>query len=261
MPSLETDLLSTAWVWIVTALPRTVAALAIVAFGFWASRLCERLVRRGLETELGVDPTLRGVLASSLRYAILLLCLVAAIGELGFEMSSIFAVLATAGLAVGLALQATLANIAAGIMLLWLRPFKIGEQIEVGTVAGRVAELGLFASEIHTVDGLFQFVPNSELWNKRLVNYSRLPSRLLSVRTRVADVATIERLRAWVDGELAADSRVLAEPKPSVTVVDLAGDRMIVAVNAWVATQSYAAMTKAVSDRLPALVWPPPQTD
>ena len=169
----EPTLLSTALAWGLAVLPQLLAAIALVIGGSWLSRVCERTLLRVMDRQLAADPTLRGVLGSAARYGVLLLFLIAAIGQLGFQLSSVLAVLATAGLAIGLALQATLSNIAAGIMLLWLRPFKVGDMIEVGTVAGKVVEVGLFASEIHTQDGLYQFVPNSELWNKKLTNYSR----------------------------------------------------------------------------------------
>lgn len=91
------------------------------------------------------------------------------------------AVLGAAGLAVGLALQGTLANIAAGLMLLWLRPFRVGDAVETINVAGTVEEIGLFASRLRGPDGVFKFVPNPELWARTISNYSRNPNRLVSV--------------------------------------------------------------------------------
>jgi len=250
MPTSETALLSAALAWASSVIPQIAAALALILAGHWLARATERALGRLLDRQLGSDPTLRGVLGSGARYAVLLLFLVAAFGQLGFQISSILAVLATAGLAVGLALQATLANIAAGIILLWLRPFRVGDSIEVGTVSGKVVEVGLFACEIHTVDGLYQFVPNSELWNKRLINLSRLERRLVAVRIRLKDVAAIERVRAWVLAEVARDPRVLADPAPHVVVSDLADDRITVSVQAWARTENYAALVRDISDNL-----------
>ena len=250
----EPTLLSAILVWAASALPQVLGAIALIIAGSWLSRVCERTLLRVMDRQLAGDPTLRGVLGSGARYGVLLLFLIAAIGQLGFQLSSVLAVLATAGLAIGLALQATLSNIAAGIMLLWLRPFRVGDTIEVGAVAGKVIEVGLFASEIHTVEGLYQFVPNSELWNRKLTNFSRLPRRLVSVRVKLADPAMIDHLRKWVEHGLGKDERVLAEPKPAVAVVELADDKMSVAVQAWTSTEHYQAVLRDVTDKLPGIV-------
>jgi small conductance mechanosensitive channel len=178
----------------------------------------------------------------------------AAIGQLGFQTSSLLAVLATAGLAVGLALQATLSNVAAGIMLLWLRPFKVGDQIEVGAISGKVFEVGLFATEIHSADGVYQFVPNSELWNKRLSNYSRLPRRLVAVRVKLLDFDAIEHIRQWLADDLEKDPRVLAEPKPDVIVSELADDYITVTVQAWTVAEQYAAVLRDITNKLPSII-------
>lgn len=254
MTSGEPTLLAAAIAWLMSAVPQVAAALALIIAGSWLSRVSERALRRIMDRQLAGDPTLRGVLGSGVHYGVLLLFIVAAIGQLGFQMSSILAVLATAGLAIGLALQATLSNIAAGIMLLWLRPFKVGDSIEVGLIAGKVVEVGLFASEIHTADGLYQFVPNSELWNKRLTNFSRLPRRLVAVRIRLADTSAIERVRDWTGADLAKDARVLAEPAPSVVVSELADEKVTIVVQAWAGTERHSALQRDISDRLLAVI-------
>lgn len=254
MPPTDQTLLSALIAWATSALPQIIGAGALVIAGAWLSRAAERMLLKLMDRQLAADPTLRGVLGSGARYGVLLLFLIAAVGQLGFQLSSVLAVLATAGLAIGLALQATLSNIAAGIMLLWLRPFKVGDTIEVGTVAGKVIEVGLFASEIHTIDGLYQFVPNSELWNKRLTNFSRLPRRLVCVRVKLADPTVIDRLRRWLDHATAEDARVAKEPKPSVIVSELADDKMTVTVQAWTSTEHYQAVLRDLTDRLPDVV-------
>jgi len=254
MPQSDPTLLAVFMAWAASALPQVVGAIALLIAGSWLSRACERTLLRVMDRQFAGDPTLRGVLGSGARYGVLLLFLIAAVGQLGFQLSSVLAVLATAGLAIGLALQATLSNIAAGIMLLWLRPFKVGDTIEVGTVAGKVIEVGLFASEIHTIDGLYQFVPNSELWNKKLTNFSRLPRRLVSVRVKIADPTVIDRLRRWLDHAYAEDARVAKEPKPSVIVSELADDKMTVTVQAWTSTEHYQAVLRDLTDRLPDVV-------
>lgn len=240
--------------WLLASIPQVLAAFAIIVLGFWFARAADRAFQRMSQGRLGIDPTLRGVLGSTVRYSILLLCIVAGLGQLGFQMGSILAVLATAGLAIGLALQATLSNIAAGIMLLWLRPFKVGDQIEVAPISGKVVEVGLFACEIHTMDGLYLFVPNSELWNKRLVNYSRLPSRQVAIKVKLSDADTIDAIRKWLANDLVKDLRILSEPKPDVVIDELADDKLTVIVQAWTGTTTYAAVRREMSDRLARLI-------
>lgn len=254
MPEIDQSVFASAAAWLTAAVPNALAALALAVGGFWLSRLAERTMLRVMDRQTAADPTLRGVLGSSVRYAVLLLFVIAAVGQLGFQMSSILAVLATAGLAVGLALQATLANIAAGIMLLWLRPFRVGDSIEAGGIAGRIVEVGLFACEMHTADGVYQFVPNSELWNKKLTNYSRLPRRLVAVRVTVADAAGLERLRGWVAGEAGRNTLLLAEPAPAVVVNEIAADKVVATVQAWVATENHQRAIASLADRLPPVV-------
>jgi small conductance mechanosensitive channel len=254
MTATEPTFLSAILAWLFSSTPHVLAALAFIIAGIWLSRVCERMVHRLMDSRLSVEPTLRGVLGSGVRYLVLGVCLLAAIGQLGFQTSSLLAVLATAGLAVGLALQATLSNVAAGIMLLWLRPFKVGDQIEVGAISGKVFEVGLFATEIHSADGVYQFVPNSELWNKRLSNYSRLPRRLVTVRVKLLDFDAIEHIRRWLADDLEKDPHVLAEPKPDVIVSELADDYITVTVQAWTVAEQYGAVLRDVTNKLPSII-------
>src|SRR5690606_2996252 len=125
----------------------------------------------------GFDETLRKFFAQIVRYAILIVVGITVLAQFGVQTASIIAALGAIGLAIGLALQGTLQNIAAGIMLLALRPFRVGEYIDAGSVSGTIQEIGLFATELKTLDGLFVLAPNSELWNTPVTNYSRNPLR------------------------------------------------------------------------------------
>src|SRR5690606_15011198 len=216
-------------------LPNAAVALIMLAIGWalagWAERATGRLMERAR-----IEPTLQGVAAAVVRYALLILVIVAALGQLGVQITSVLAVLGAIGLAIGLALQGTLANIAAGIMLLWLRPFRVGDYIQAGDVAGTVKTVGLFTSELHSWDGIFQFVPNSELWNKRIINYSRLERRLVNLMFRVSYSDDIERGREVLLSMARADDRVLAEPAPDSFVEELGDDEVVLALRVWTPT-------------------------
>src|SRR5688500_2446705 len=148
-----------AWASAAAFLPRLVAALLILVFGAaiagWAAGAARRLSERSKR----IDPTLRPLIGAVVRYGLLILVLVAVLGQLGVQTASVLAALGAAGLAIGLALQGTLSNVAAGIMLLWLRPFRVGDAIERdGGIAGTVEELDLFHTQIRTFDGVYRFV-------------------------------------------------------------------------------------------------------
>jgi small conductance mechanosensitive channel len=167
--------------WAAATVPEIIGALLLLVVGWWIASYAQRAMAALLGRQSHIDAMLSGVIASVVRYAILIVVVVAVLAQLGIQTTSILAALGAAGLAIGLAMQGTLSNIAAGMMLLWLRPFRVGDYIDTGAVAGTVKELGLFASELHSWDGIYQFVPNSELWNKKIINYSRLPTRLVDL--------------------------------------------------------------------------------
>ncbi len=250
--------------WGLSLLPSLLAAAVLLVGGWWIAGRAERGVVRLLNGQSRFDPTLRGVISSLVRYAILILVVIAVLGQLGIQTTSVLAALGAAGLAIGLALQGTLSNIAAGVMLLWLRPFKVGDYIDTGTVAGTVKEVGLFACELHTWEGVFLFVPNSELWNKRIVNYSRLPTRLLDLQFGVGYGDDLAKGRE-VLLQLAGDPRVHRYPTPEVFVHQLADSAVVLALRAWTSTADYWPVRRALTERGKAaleaagLTLPPPQ--
>lgn len=234
--------------WLGIVLPNAVLALVLLAAGWalagWAERATGRLLDRAQ-----IEPTLRGVATAVVRYGLLILVIVAALGQLGVQTTSVLAALGAIGLAIGLALQGTLSNIAAGIMLLWLRPFRVGDFIEAGNVTGTVKEVGLFASELHSGDGLYQFVPNSELWNKRIINYSRLPRRLVDLRFSISYSDDIEKAREVLLSLAKSDDRVLPDPAPSCAVDQLGENGIVLALRAWTTTSNFGAVRGSLIER------------
>lgn len=221
------------WAWGLAFLPRLGAAMLLVLVGLFAARWASRAASGLLGRSRRVDATLKPVVQAVVRYAVLIVVLVAALGQLGVQTASILAALGAIGLAIGLALQGTLSNIAAGIMLLWLRPFEVGDFIERDGVAGTVVELGLFAATIRTWDGIYRFVPNSELWNTTLTNYTRNPTRLVLLEFGIAyedDMAEGRRILREVAEEHAD---VLADPPPVVVPLSLGDSAVVLQLRAW----------------------------
>src|SRR5262245_29271516 len=150
-----------------------VGAVILLVVGYVVAGLVERSISGALKRVPGFDLTLRQFIAMIARYSVLVLVMVMVLGQFGVQTASIIAAIGAIGLAIGLALQGTLQNIAAGIMLLVLRPFRIGEDIEVGPITGTVQDIGLFATRLRRDDGVYLLAPNSTLWNQPVRNCTR----------------------------------------------------------------------------------------
>ena len=201
------------------------AALLTIIIGVWASRRASAVIRDWLTKSSRIDKTLAPILAALVRYAILTLTVVVTLGNFGVETTSIIAVLGAAGLAIGLALQGTLSNVAAGLMLLFLRPFKIGDWVEAAGVSGSVREIGLFTTTIDTFDNVFISVPNSAIWTSNIINHARYGTRRLDLDIGVSYDSNLDDVEAAMMA-LADDPRVLADPAPRFLVVSY-GDSAI----------------------------------
>ncbi len=155
--------------------------LGTLIIGFFISSRLGRATRRLVDSTQRISNTLAPVAGSTVRYAGIVLTLVIALGQIGVETTSLIAVLGAAGLAIGLALQGTLANVAAGVMLLLLRPFEAGDWIEAAGISGIAREIGLFTTRIDTFDNVSISVPNSTIWSSTVINHARHKNRRLDL--------------------------------------------------------------------------------
>tara|TARA_B100001013_G_scaffold63406_1_gene33169 strand:+ start:272 stop:1111 length:840 start_codon:yes stop_codon:yes gene_type:complete len=210
-----------------------VGALVILLVGWWIAGRTQYLVRRGLDRVPRIDDTLKPFLSSSVRYFVIVITFVAVLAEFGVQTTSIIAVLGAAGLAIGLALQGTLQNIAAGIMLLVLRPFRVGEYIDAGGVSGTIDAINLFTTDMTTYDGIYRSVPNAELWNRNILNYSRNPTRRLDIPVGIAYEDDVEQALDLLLSHLSQDTRVLPDPEPQVLVTGLGDSSVDLTLRCW----------------------------
>ncbi|MBU1317290.1 MAG: mechanosensitive ion channel [Alphaproteobacteria bacterium] len=210
-----------------------VGALLLLFVGWIASGMLSRWAFRGLSRIHGIDVTLAHFFSNVIRYAVLVLVFVMVLGQFGVQTASILAALGAIGLAIGLALQGTLQNIAAGIMLLVLRPFRVGEYIDTGNINGIVQDIGLFATELKTYDGLYRLAPNSLLWNVPVTNYSRLATRMHDFKVGIAYEDDIDKALAIMLDIVRKDDRVLDTPEPSAFVMDLGDNSVVLALRYW----------------------------
>ncbi len=234
----------------------TIGALLLVIFGWVVAGWIKRLVERGLMRLPQTDATVSRFLASIARYLVLIVVLIAVLAQFGVQTASILAVLGTAGLAIGLALQGTLSNIAAGVMLLFLRPIKVGEYVDAGGIAGTVDEVGLFSTQLTTFDGVYIQVPNGQIWNSAIKNYSRLPTRRVDVPVGVSYGDDIDKALGVLLSHLQSEPRVLAEPAPEVMVLALADSSVNLNMRCWTNAGDYWALrfdlTKAAKELVEA---------
>jgi small conductance mechanosensitive channel len=208
-------------------------AILILLIGLWLSGKADRLVVTMLQRTPHIDPMLQSFFGSLTRYLVLTVTVLAVLSEFGIQTASLVAILGAASLAVGLALQGTLSNLAAGVMLLIFRPFRIGHKVQIGgSNAGTVKELSLFWTELITDDKVQVIVPNSGVWGQPLRNFSIYPAppHAGELRFPIADDSeldpAIERVHALVRG----DPRVLADPAPSILLDRGAADGIEIVV-------------------------------
>jgi len=217
-------------------------AVLIAVVGWWLAGLIERGTRRALMSAPHMDLTVGNFLSSLARYATLVIVLVVILQVVGVQATSLVAVIGAASLAIGLALQGTLSHMAAGVMLLIFRPFRIGDSIEVAGKSGTVMCLNLFMTELASGDNIQVLIPNGQVWGAAMSNFSAYRTRKISLSVPVMldmDVETISsRLRSCLD----EDTRVLDAPPPSVTASNLTNNGVEFLVQAWAKTEDADAV-------------------
>lgn len=217
-----------------------VSAIVILISGYIIAGWAYRTVRNRLQQAEQFDATLIPVLAQVARYAILGFTLVLVLAQFGVQTASLIAVIGAAGLAIGLALQGTLQNVAAGLMLLILRPFQVGDWIEAAGHSGTAEEIGLFMTKLRDFEGLFIAVPNSKIWADTIVNHTRNPHRRLVLTAGISYDDDIDQARDVLRRMVEADARVQSEPDPPVVLVASYGESAVdLQIRAWTRNEDY----------------------
>jgi small conductance mechanosensitive channel len=244
----EINFAAEAWLWLKTNLAYLAGAIAVLVIGVILARLLSRWADRALTGNTRIEPTVAKFLSNIIKYALWVVVGITVLTQFGVQTTSIIAALGGLALAVGLALQGTLSNVAAGVMILIQRPFRVGEYITAGTVAGAVQAIGLFTTEVLQLDGLYVMVPNNELWNKAVVNHSRMPTRRFELLVNIGYADDLKAARAAMLELAEADPRVLAEPAPAAFVAALADNSVRVGLRVWCETGDYLALSWALNE-------------
>ncbi|MBP1850821.1 mechanosensitive ion channel family protein [Rhizobium halophytocola] len=227
-----------------------VGAVLLLVAGWIIAGLVHRWAEAGLMKVRGFDLTLAAFLSNVVRYALLILVFIMVLGQFGVQTASVIAALGAAGLAIGLALQGTLQNIAAGIMLLVLRPFRVGEYIDTGSISGTIREIGLFATEMKTPDGMYRLAPNSTLWNVPITNYSREPTRRYDLVVGIGyedDITQAEEIMMEI---ARAEKRVLADPEPGTFVSELGDSAVAITLRYWTMSPDFWPVSREFTKKV-----------
>ena len=245
---------------------QVIIAVIIFFVGKWLAGYAVTIVRK-IMARSDIEDTLEHFLANLLYYTLMAAVVIATISQLGVETTSLLAVVGAAGLAVGLALQGSLSNFASGIMIVGFRPYKVGDFIEAGGIAGSVKEVQIFTTILCTADNKQIIVPNSQIMAGEIINYSANPTRRVDLVAGCGYDDDLDKVRSVLEGNLAADERILEDPAPFIAVSELADSSVNFIVRPWVNSADYwgvhCDLTEQIKKRFDAegISIPYPQRD
>ena len=228
---------------------KIIAAIVLLIIGLRLSKIARRTLDRILSRQ-SLDPTLTRFAANTAEIVLVVITFIVVLGQVGIETASFLTVIASAGLAIGLALQGSLSNLSAGVLLILFRPFTVGHFIEFGGVLGTVEEIQLFVTFLATPDNRSIIVPNSKLISDVVINYSTKSERRIDLEFGVAYSADLDRVKAIIESVLASDSRILPEPAPTVGVIALADSSVNFAVRPWVKREHFLAVFMGLQEAM-----------
>ena len=217
---------------------RVVGAIAILILGRIGVGIIAGIIRR-LMLRSKIDETLTKFVTSLTRIALLVFVFIAALGALGFETTSFIAVIGAAGLAIGFALQGSLANFASGVMLVIFRPFKTGDFVEAGGAVGIIEEIGIFSTIMRTGDNKKVIIPNSGITGSNITNYSAKETRRVDLVFGIGYGDDIRKAKEILQRLMRKDDRILTDPEPVVALAELADSSVNFVVRPWVKSGDY----------------------
>jgi len=209
-----------------------VAAIAIIIVGMIVARIVSNTVNR-LMVARHIDATVADFISALVRYGVIAFTLIAALGRVGVQTASVIAVLGAAGLAIGLALQGSLSNLAAGVLLVTFRPFRAGEYVDLGGVAGTVLHVQIFSTTLRSADGRMIVIPNGKIIAGNIINFSREPVRRNEFIIGVAYDSDIDRVKALLTEIIQADDRILKDREMTVQLNELGASSINFVVRVW----------------------------
>lgn len=242
--------------WLVPLAINAVKALVVLVVGWIVAGMLGRFAKRKVNSTPHMDPTLGNFLASIVKWAVLAIVLVAVMSIFGIQATSIVAILGAASLAIGLALQGTLSNLAAGVMLVIFRPYKLGQYVDIGGTSGTVVDLNLFTTELATPDNVQIIVPNGQSWGSVITNYSAHDTRRVDLVFGIDYGDSADAAMEIILDQARADGRVLADPEPWVRVTNLGDSSVDLTARLWCKSEDYwdlkFGLTKTIKEAFDA---------
>lgn len=228
---------------------KIIAALAIFFIGKYIAKLIKAAVAKTM-TKSKSDPVLISFSTNMLYAALLAFIVIAALGQLGIQTTSFIAILGAAGLAVGLALQGSLANFAAGVLMVVLKPFRQGDFIEGAGASGVVEEVHIFNTVLRTADNKTLIIPNGSLMNGNITNYSTKPTRRVDFVFGIGYDDDLRKAKEVLEDILSEDARILKEPAITIGLLELADSSVNIAVRPWVKSADYWPVHFAITEQV-----------
>ena len=235
--------------WAQPFLLKLAVAAAIVLIGLWVSKQVAALVRR-MVLRARSDQALASFVAKIVHIAIMVFVIMAALGHLGIDTTAAAAIVGGSALAIGLSLQAQLSSLAAGIMLIMFRPFRIGDFIEAGGVSGTVEDIHMVKTVLRTGNNQIVHIPNAQIWNGPIINYSSEPTRRIDLTVGVSYEADLRNTRHVLESVLSAEKRLLENPAAVIAVAELADSAVLFKVRPWVKTADYWTVLFALTEAI-----------
>lgn len=244
--------------------------IAIAIAIFYVGKMAVSLVIRGLRKVMRrqeIDKTLETFIANLVRAVLMIVVIIAAIGQVGIQTTSFIAIFGAAGLAVGLALQGSLSNFAAGVLIVLFRPYRVGDFVEAAGISGSVEQVQILTTVLKTGDNKQIIVPNSQIMGSIITNYSANDTRRVDMVVGVSYDDDLDKVRATLEELIAAEERILDEPAPTIAVSELADSSVNFVVRPWVKTPDYWSvkfdLTEAIKKRFDKedISFPFPQQD
>ncbi|MBN1902698.1 mechanosensitive ion channel [Candidatus Sumerlaeota bacterium] len=217
---------------------KVIGAVLILLIGRYIASILSKIVK-GILSKANVDKTLISFVQNLTYFGLLIFVIIAALTQLGVQTATLVAIVGAAGLAIGLALQGSLANFAAGLILIIFKPFHVGDLIEAGGMLGIVEEIQIFVTILNTLDNRRVFMPNSKITSDNIINYSRIEKRRVDLVFSVSYHDDIKKAKESLEKVLNADSRVLKDPEPTIAVVKLGESGVDLVCRPWVKPDDY----------------------
>jgi small conductance mechanosensitive channel len=232
---------------------KVLAAVFVLIVGWSVTGWLSKKVRRQCEKSETIDDTLTPLLAKLTKIGGLTVVVIFVLNMVGIQTASLVAVLGAAGLAIGLAWQGTLADVAAGVMLLVMRPFNVGDSVDIAGVSGTVKEIGLVTTQMNTFDNVAMVLPNSNVWGENIKNMSVNDIRRLDMVIGFGYDDDIDHAMETIKGVLEGDDRILDDPAPQIAVSELGGSSVNLNVRPWTKAEDYWPLkfdlTKRIKER------------